>query len=59
MATYKPSTVRCPSRAADNPDVALGVAQMPIGYLMQRFPIGRALSAFIMAWGAMIMLWWV
>ncbi|WOO83961.1 putative transporter [Vanrija pseudolonga] len=36
--------------------VALGVAQMPIGYLMQRFPIGRALSVFIMAWGALIML---
>lgn len=36
--------------------MAYGVAQIPMGYLMQRFPLGRALSVCIVLWGGMVML---
>lgn len=28
----------------------------PMGYLMQRFPLGKALSTFVIIWGGMVML---
>ncbi|CAK9781993.1 hypothetical protein CC85DRAFT_288406 [Cutaneotrichosporon oleaginosum] len=36
--------------------MSYGVAQIPMGFLMQRFPLGRALSVSIIIWGAMVML---
>lgn len=36
--------------------MSYGVAQFPMGWLMQRFPLGRALSVSVIIWGAMVML---
>lgn len=38
------------------PDLGYGVAQIPLSWLIQRFPIGKALSTCIILWGAMVMI---
>jgi hypothetical protein len=37
------------------PDMAYGVAQFPMSWLIQRFPLGKSLSICIILWGAMVM----
>ncbi|BEI92625.1 uncharacterized protein CcaverHIS019_0502530 [Cutaneotrichosporon cavernicola] len=36
--------------------MSYGVAQIPMGWVMQRFPLGKALSVCVILWGAMVML---
>jgi MFS family permease len=36
-------------------DLGYGVAQIPLAWAIQRFPIGKALSTCIILWGAMVM----
>lgn len=35
--------------------MAYGVAQFPMSWLIQRFPLGKSLSICIILWGAMVM----
>lgn len=37
------------------PDVAYAVAQYPMSWALQRFPLGRALAVCVILWGAMVM----
>jgi len=36
--------------------MAYGVAQIPMSWLIQRFPLGKAISTCIILWGAMVMI---
>jgi sugar phosphate permease len=36
--------------------MAYGIAQLPMGYMLQRFPICRALSVCVILWGSMVLL---
>lgn len=36
--------------------MAIGIAALPLVWAIQRFPIGKTLSIFVILWGLMVML---
>lgn len=36
--------------------MAIGIAALPLVWAIQRFPIGKTLSVFVILWGLMVML---